>query len=79
MIIEAKAYNKYLKPKKKGVHHGLHDCCLSLKLEASHPREVSFLTALFNAHSPVSTKESRVVIYRGRKKVAELTHPRGRR
>ena len=74
MIIEAKSHNKYLKPKKKGARMGLHDCCLSLKLEADHPQEVSFLTALFNAYSPINGG-GRVVIYRGRKKIAELTSP----
>ncbi len=73
MIIEAKAYNKYLKPKKKGVSFGLADRCLSLKLEADQPEEVSFLTALYNAYAPVGA-DGRVVIYRGRKKVAECTH-----
>lgn len=75
MIIEGKAYNKYLKPK-KGVSTDLRDHCLSLKLEADHPREVSFLTALYNTYSP---RGGRIVVYRGRKKIVEFTQPRARR
>ena len=69
MIIEGKAYNKYLKPE-KGVSTDFRDHCLSLKLEADRAREIGFLTHL--CHS-FSTKGARVVIYRGRKRVCEYS------
>ena len=56
MIIEGKAYNKYLKPK-KGVSTDLRDHCLSVKLEANRAKEIGFLTHL---HHSFSTKGATV-------------------
>ena len=73
MIIEAKAYNKYLKPKKRGLRPCLSTHCLSLKLEADQPKEVGFLTFLYDAFSLSPSKADRVVIYKGRKKMSEYS------
>lgn len=72
MIIEGKAYNKYLKPKRgKAKSIDLRDHCLSLKLDADRVVEIGYLTALLNAH----TRGGRVVIYRKKKKVCEFSRP----
>ncbi len=69
MIIEGKAHNKYLKPK-KGVSIDLRDHCLSVRLEADRAVEIGFLTYLYHSFS---AKDARIVIYRGRKKVSEYS------
>ena len=69
MIIEGKAYNKYLTPN-KGVSTDLRDHCLSVKLEADQPKEIGFITHLYHSFS---LKGARVVIYRGKKKVCEYS------